>query len=47
MDRQVYVTPELYVKRFSDDEIITASTNTPTRDPDKPIELPFVPANLI
>ena len=45
MDRQVYVAPEFEVKMFSDDGIITASTNTSTRDPDKPIELPFVPAD--
>lgn len=42
-----YISPEISVKIFSDTEIITASTpNVPERDPDAPIELPFVPASV-
>lgn len=43
MDKLVYIAPDLNISMFSDDSIITASTDFTTRDPDKPIELPFVP----
>lgn len=46
MDRQNYQVPYIEIKRFSSDEIITASAPVTTRDPDKPIELPFVPAEI-
>ena len=41
-----YITPEISVRFFTDTEVITASApEVPERDPDAPIELPFVPAN--
>ena len=40
-----YESPEMKVMLFKGEEIITASAvvNT-TKDPDAPIELPFIPA---
>ena len=46
MNRQLYQTPYMEIKRFSPEDIITASESTTTRDPNKPIELPFVPAEI-
>lgn len=45
MRKTDYVSPEIKLVVFKSEEIITASAvqNT-TRDPDEPIELPFVPA---
>lgn len=45
MNEKVYVTPEVEVIEFSADEVISASSFNTTRDPNNPIELPFVPAN--
>ncbi len=39
-----YVSPEVIIKVFADEDVITASLVAETRDPDAPIELPFVPA---
>ncbi len=44
MNRKDYTAPEMMIKMFAEDEIITASMLTATRDPDAPIELPMVPA---
>lgn len=44
MKKLNYTAPELSIRFFADDEVITASTSKPTRDEDAPIELPFVPA---
>lgn len=44
MDRRIYKAPEIEVKHFTDDGVITASAPETTKDPNKPIELPFVPA---
>lgn len=42
MDTKQYTSPEMEIRMFSEESVITASVVT--RDPDKPIELPFVPA---
>ncbi len=40
-----YISPKISVIVFDDTEVITASTPDVTeRDPNAPIELPFVPA---
>ncbi len=45
MRKTDYVSPEMKFVLFKSEEIITASVvESITRDPDKPIELPFVPA---
>lgn len=40
-----YISPEISFRLFSKDEVITASVvETPEKDPNAPVELPFVPA---
>lgn len=44
MDKKIFESAEMMITRFSSDEVICASVPVITRDPDAPIELPFVPA---
>ncbi len=46
MSKEIYISPEITIKQFCGNDIITASESTTTREPNKPIELPFVPAEI-
>lgn len=46
MSKETYISPEITIKQICSNDIITASESTTTRDPNKPIELPFVPAEI-
>ncbi len=43
MNKLIYDSPVINIVCFSGDDVISASYTDVTRDPDKPIELPFVP----
>lgn len=43
MNRKNYTSPEVIIKSFSNDEVLTASTTVTSDDAD--IELPFIPAD--
>ncbi len=44
MRKSEYTGVKLTISRFEPEEVFTASSaEIPTRDPDKPVELPFVP----
>lgn len=42
-NRKNYTSPEVIIKSFSNDEVLTASTAVTSDDAD--IELPFIPAD--
>ncbi|MBQ4568773.1 MAG: hypothetical protein IJA62_01740 [Ruminococcus sp.] len=43
MNKLIYDSPAMNIVIFHGDDVISASYADVTRDPDKPIELPFVP----
>lgn len=39
-----YFSPEISKKVFSEEVIAVSMADTPTKDPNAPVELPFIPA---
>lgn len=44
MTKTNYVSPKMKIVFFKSEEVVTASAVVTTKDPNKPVELPFIPA---